>query len=78
MQTSFFFFFFSLHCFFKIQKKQKNRMCDPKVLIMAGSGMKDIQALIPNVGNAEASSAEEITQHSVWEEESAYGRCEAT
>ena len=42
----------------------------------AGSGMKDIQALIPIVGNGEAASAEEITQQSVLEEEPAYGRYE--
>ena len=44
-------FFSSLLCFFKIQKTEKNRSCDPKVLMAADSGMKDIQALIPIVGS---------------------------
>ena len=33
--------------------------------------------MAPGVGSGEAASAEEITQHSVWEEEPAYGRYEA-
>ena len=42
----------------------------------AGSGMKDIQALIPIVRSGEAANAEEIMQQSVWKEEPAYGRYE--
>ena len=40
----------------------------------AGSGMRNIIALIPNVGSGEAASAEEITQCFVVEEEPAYVR----
>ena len=42
----------------------------------AGSGMEDIQALIPIVGSGEAASAEEITQQSISLEEPAYRRYE--
>ena len=44
--------------------------------MVAGSGMKNIQALIPIVGSGEAASAEEIMQQSVLKEEPAYGRYE--
>ena len=40
----------------------------------AGSGMENIQALIPDVGDGEAASAKEITQYPVVEEEPAYVR----
>ena len=40
----------------------------------ADSGMKNNNALIPDVGSGEAASAEEITQCSVVKEESAYVR----
>ena len=45
---------FSSSSLFTVSPNTKNRKtecCDPKILMAAGSGMKDIQALIPNVGN---------------------------
>ena len=68
----FFFFFFSL--FLHDSKTKKTESCDPRIRMAAGSGMKNIHALIPIVGSGEAASVEEITQQSVWEEEPAYVR----
>ena len=76
MQTTFFFFFFSL---FLQDSKQKTESCDPRIRMAAGSGMENIQALIPNVGEwGGRLCGRRITQCSVVEEEPAYGRLKAT
>ena len=55
MQT---FFFFSLHCFFKKSKNRKQKIVDSNIQMAADSGMENIQALIPNVGEWETACAE--------------------
>ena len=44
----------------------------------AGSGMENIQALIPNVGEWEAACTEEGSLNILLLEKPAHGRCEAT